>query len=131
MIPIPVPDTAKRALTRDEVLSAIEGRRWPEDGNAWTAAVNQGNAAAREAVIAAFDAPAPESDRHPATTQLLRWFAYDHLPAGLARQTSASVFDLAHLTAESLPDGPELTAGLRKLLEAKDCLVRAAIEASR
>lgn len=25
-------------------------------------------------------------------------------------------------------DGPELTAGLRKLLEAKDCLVRAAIE---
>jgi hypothetical protein len=24
-----------------------------------------------------------------------------------------------------LPDGPELTAGLRKLLEAKDCFVRA------
>jgi hypothetical protein len=26
-----------------------------------------------------------------------------------------------------LPDGPELSAGLRKLLEAKDCFVRAAI----
>jgi len=26
-----------------------------------------------------------------------------------------------------LPDGPELTTGLRKLLEAKDCFVRAAI----
>lgn len=25
-----------------------------------------------------------------------------------------------------LPDGPELTAGLRKLLEAKDCFVRQA-----
>jgi hypothetical protein len=29
----------------------------------------------------------------------------------------------------ALPDGPELTAGLRKLLEAKDCLVRAALDA--
>lgn len=27
----------------------------------------------------------------------------------------------------TLPDGPELTAGLRKLLEAKDCFVRAAL----
>jgi hypothetical protein len=27
-----------------------------------------------------------------------------------------------------LPDGPELTVGLRKLLEAKDCLVRAALD---
>jgi hypothetical protein len=26
-------------------------------------------------------------------------------------------------------DGPELTAGLRKLLEAKDCFVRAALSA--
>jgi hypothetical protein len=26
-----------------------------------------------------------------------------------------------------LPDGPELSAGLRKLLEAKDCFVRAAL----
>lgn len=30
-----------------------------------------------------------------------------------------------------LPDGPELTAGLRKLLEAKDCFVRAAVDAHR
>jgi hypothetical protein len=29
----------------------------------------------------------------------------------------------------TLPDGPELTAGLRKLLEAKDCFVRAAVAA--
>ena len=27
-----------------------------------------------------------------------------------------------------LPDGPEKSAGLRKLLEAKDCFVRSAIE---
>jgi hypothetical protein len=29
---------------------------------------------------------------------------------------------------DDLPDGPELTAGLRKLLEAKDCFVRASLE---
>lgn len=28
----------------------------------------------------------------------------------------------------NLPDGPELTSGLRKLLEAKDCFVRAALD---
>ncbi len=31
---------------------------------------------------------------------------------------------------ENLPDSPELVAGLRHLLEAKDCFVRAAIAAS-
>lgn len=35
---------------------------------------------------------------------------------------------LAYLAASSLPKGPELTAGLRKLLEAKDCFVRAALD---
>jgi len=29
---------------------------------------------------------------------------------------------------EALPDGPELSAGLRKLLESKDCFVRAALD---
>ena len=33
--------------------------------------------------------------------------------------------------AAQLPDGPELTAGLRKLLEAKDCFVRTAIAQER
>mgnify|MGYP000341989858 CR=1 FL=1 len=36
-----------------------------------------------------------------------------------------SVGDLAKQMNESLYDGPEKSAGLRKLLEAKDCLVRA------
>jgi hypothetical protein len=34
---------------------------------------------------------------------------------------------LAEEMIRVLPDGPELTAGLRKLLEAKDCFVRAAL----
>lgn len=71
--------------------------------------------------------------RHPATTQLLRWFEFDHLPAGIPRETSRRVAELVEDLVEviELPDGPELSAGLRKLLEAKDCFVRAAIDASR
>ena len=34
---------------------------------------------------------------------------------------------LGRSMAQRLPDGPELSAGLRKLLEAKDCFVRAAL----
>ena len=62
---------------------------------------------------------------HPATEQVLRHFNFDHLPAHLAA-ISEPVHDLAHDMAGRL-DGPELTAGLRKLLEAKDCFVRAAL----
>jgi len=34
---------------------------------------------------------------------------------------------LAYNLVDQLEDGPEFTAGLRKLLEAKDCFVRAAL----
>ena len=66
--------------------------------------------------------------RHPATTNLLRWFEYDHLPDGIIRKTSKFMAETADALVENLPDGPELSAGLRKLLEAKDCFVRAAVE---
>ena len=69
--------------------------------------------------------------RHPATLQLLRWFDADHLPEGLPRNVSVMVGNTARLLADVLPNGPELSTGLRKLLEAKDCLVRAAIDAER
>lgn len=36
--------------------------------------------------------------------------------------------ELAEHYADTLPSGPELTVGLRKLLEAKDCFVRAALD---
>ena len=66
--------------------------------------------------------------RHPGITQLLRWFDHQHLPDDLA-SISEPAGELAELMAEQLPDSPELTAGLRKLLEAKDCFVRARIAA--
>jgi hypothetical protein len=67
----------------------------------------------------------PLFDRHPGTTQLLGFFGYDHLPP-LLQAVSAPCHDLAFDMATTLPDGPELTAGLRKLLEAKDAFVRQA-----
>ena len=66
-------------------------------------------------------------DRHQATQQVTRWFEYRHLPAGKPRHVSALCAAMAGELLRELPDGPELTTGLRKLLEAKDCLVRAAI----
>jgi uncharacterized protein len=64
--------------------------------------------------------------RHPATQHLLDQFAYGHLPAHLQR-VSRPLHDLAHQMADTLQDGPELSTGLRKLLEAKDCFVRQAV----
>lgn len=70
------------------------------------------------------------SDRHPATQQIARFFTFSHLPEPL-RQVSAECSDLADYMIEQLPDDPELTTGLRKLLEAKDCFVRAALVAGK
>lgn len=68
--------------------------------------------------------------RHPATLQLLRFFEFEHLAPHL-RGTSRECYTLAHAMVRGLSDGPELTTGLRKLLEAKDCFVRAALDAPR
>jgi hypothetical protein len=63
---------------------------------------------------------------HPASSEILRYFEYAHLPAEL-QKISAPIGIMARSLAEGLPPGPEVTTGLRKLLEAKDCFVRAAL----
>ena len=60
------------------------------------------------------------------TSPIIKYFEYGHLPARLA-EVSAQMASVAHWAEEMIPDGPEKSAGLRKLLEAKDCLVRAAL----
>ena len=60
----------------------------------------------------------------PSTT--IQYFDYAHLPIELQR-VSKRIYDLAHEMEDMLPDGPEKSAGMRKLLEAKDCFVRANI----
>lgn len=56
---------------------------------------------------------------------LLRFFAYERLPEHLQAISKRFAY-LAEDMAATF-DGEELTAGLRKLLEAKDCFVRAAV----
>lgn len=71
--------------------------------------------------------------RHPATEHLLSLFAYEHLPPHLrevSKPCAVLAYDMAG-TLGTLEDGPELTTGLRKLLEAKDCFVRQAVIDSR
>jgi hypothetical protein len=65
-------------------------------------------------------------DRHPGTRHFEKLFAFEDLPQGLLQDTSARFAQLAQQLVDSLPDGPELTACLRKLIEAKDCFMRAA-----
>lgn len=61
----------------------------------------------------------------PSTT--FKWFSYKHLPPHL-QEVSKLFFDLAKHLEESMIDSPEKSAGMRKLLEAKDCFVRVAKE---
>jgi hypothetical protein len=62
----------------------------------------------------------------PMSNQIMRYFEYDHLPVAL-QPVSMAIADVARSMDQLLIDGPEKTAGLRKLLEAKDCFVRAAL----
>ena len=55
---------------------------------------------------------------------MLQFFRYDHLPEHL-QDVSRDFYELAQLVVETLPRNPERTVALRKLLEAKDCAVRA------
>ena len=67
------------------------------------------------------------SDRHASTKHTAQFFSFQHLPVGLMRDISMECCDFADLMIGLIPDGPELSAGLRKLLEAKDCFVRAGL----
>jgi hypothetical protein len=55
---------------------------------------------------------------------MLQFFGFDHLKEPL-RAVSARFASLAMTIAMELPRNPERTVALRKLLEAKDCAVRA------
>jgi len=55
---------------------------------------------------------------------MLQFFAHAHLPEHLAN-VSKPFCELAEKIVADLPRNPERTVALRKLLEAKDCAVRA------
>lgn len=57
---------------------------------------------------------------------ILQFFAYDHLTERM-QVVSRPFNELAHSLVANLPRNPERSVALRKLLEAKDCAVRALI----
>lgn len=57
---------------------------------------------------------------------MLQFFEFAHLRHDL-KVVSESFHSLAHHLVSTLPRNPERTVALRKLLEAKDCAVRACI----
>lgn len=58
--------------------------------------------------------------------RMMQFFQYSHLPENL-QEVSKPFCVLADHVVETLPRNPERTAALRKLLEAKDCAVRAVL----
>jgi hypothetical protein len=73
-----------------------------------------------EAVAQALEAAEPSE-------RMLKFFRFKHLPPHLS-SLSAWFAEMATRIAVELPPSAERTAGLRKLLEAKDCIVRARLE---
>ncbi len=71
-------------------------------------------------------------DRHPSTHNIAKWLD----PSPAVREQGGPVENVANIIADAAEyvldsiqkDSPELTAGLRHLLEAKDAFVRAALD---
>lgn len=61
---------------------------------------------------------------------IMEFFKYEHLPERL-KAISKPICDLAIQMDETLPESAEKSVGLRKLLEAKDALVRASLGAGK
>jgi hypothetical protein len=63
------------------------------------------------------------SQRHPQTQHLMKWLVPNPRLDGIAADVAILIYHAATDLVTILGDGPELSAGLRKLREAKDCLV--------
>lgn len=67
--------------------------------------------------------------RHPSVENVAKWIDHAHLPDGLMKEISEKFTILKNDVLDAIEvDTPEVTAGLRKILEAKDCFVRVAKE---
>lgn len=67
-----------------------------------------------------------ETETTPAPEPIMKFFAYEHLPANL-QQISKPFCELARHVVETLPRNAERTVALRKILEGKDAAVRSAL----
>lgn len=101
------------AQVGDYVIKGIEGEIYPCKASIFEASYE-------------LEHDEPLEPLHPATKHLLQFFEYEHLPKHL-QEHSRPFKELARRLTHTLPSNAELTAALRKLLEAKDCAVRARI----
>ena len=61
--------------------------------------------------------------------RFMRWFKRDRTPNRVdLDDIYQNFYDLGQWLVDNIPEGPEKTAGMRKLMEAKDCMVRGRIE---
>jgi hypothetical protein len=68
-----------------------------------------------------------ENNQPSQPSPIMKYFEYSHLPPKL-QVVSKPFYELATQMDTTLPAGAEKSAGLRKLLEAKDCFVRTALD---
>lgn len=66
----------------------------------------------------------------PSPNPIIEYFSFQHLPPKL-KGVSQVLSAVAHLVNDNLEVGAEKSAGLRKLLEAKDCFVRQALKSEK
>lgn len=59
--------------------------------------------------------------------RMMKWLSVAHLPDSL-RPIVGEYRALGEIICNDIPPGPERTVALRKLVESKDCAVRAIIE---
>lgn len=56
---------------------------------------------------------------------IMRYFEYEYLQTAKLREISELIYDAAEYIDSKAESSEEKTAGLRKLLEARDCFTRA------
>lgn len=90
--------------------------------------LNHGHETTKETIMSTDIHPAPQEFTADEIAQdaILRFFHYAHLPASLQAR-SKPFCDLARHIIDTTPRNAERTVALRKLLEAKDAGVRAAL----
>lgn len=64
------------------------------------------------------------ANRHVSVQAIMPHFEVWETHPDNIQSVSKAAHDFAVAMVDALEDGPELTAGLRRLLEAKDCFVR-------
>ena len=70
-----------------------------------------------------------ELNRHVSVTSVVKFLEPNPRLTGTQAEIAEIMFDTAKDILISVPDdSAELTAGMRKLLEAKDCFVRASLD---